>query len=122
MEVFAKPKLATRRGAHTTVADTYVAIEDDDTEEDYFRVRGYRMKTLGLVITLNNVTYNLHGAHKDADGAPESWIIIAVDQALTVGSAKVNNNEVWDFLRVQVKPTVGGAHGKLQVDIGCSSI
>lgn len=121
-EGFIKPKLVLRTGSHTTTVNTYVSVPDDESGAAYFRVKGYQNKIAALVCTDNNLVYDIDGALDDGAGAPSDWIDLVDDTDINVGNTKYPSTEPWDFLRVQVKPKVADAHGKLDVKIRGSTL
>lgn len=116
-EMFMKPKLALRNGALTTTENTYKTIEDEESEAEYFRCKGYANKVMMLRCTLNDLLYQIDVAPDDGAGEPESWRTKKTDVAISSGDTVSESlTEPWSFIRVKIKPAVGGDHGKLQFD------
>jgi len=116
-EVFIKPKLAERLGSYTTVGNDYVVVPDTDTENEYHLVKGYKSKIIQLVCTLENLIYKI-----DASLDLTNWHQIKAEDTLNVGHTYETNTEPWNYFRVQVKPKVAEAFGKLDVTIEMSSL
>ena len=116
-EMFIKPKLAERTGDWTTIGNAYVVVPDGDTELAYHKVKGYKNKLVELICTLNTLKFKI-----DASLDASSWHNIKAETTLAVGSTFETNNEPWNYLRVQIKPTVADAHGTMAVTVKESSL
>lgn len=117
-EVFIKPKLAERLGSWTTVGNDYVKVPDTDTGEEYHLVKGYKSKIIQLVCTLENLLYKI-----DASLDLTNWHQIKAEDTINADAITFETNtEPWNYIRVQVKPKVAEAFGKLAVVVGMSSL
>lgn len=116
-EVFIKPKLAERIGSLTTTGNDYVVVPDADSELEYFRVKGYKSKIVELICTLNDLKFKI-----DASLDATNWHNIKVEAVLAVGLTYETNTENWNYFRVQIKPNVADAHGKMAVKVELSSL
>ena len=116
-ESFIKPKLAERLGSLLTVGNDYVIVPDTGTGEEYHIVKGYKSKIIQLVCTLENLLYKI-----DASLDLTTWHQIKAEDTLNVGSTYETNTEPWNYIKVQVKPKVAEAFGKMAVTVEMSSL
>lgn len=108
---FVKPTLKAISGSKTTTTNSYVTVPDDETALEYFRCRGYKNKLILLKCTLNNLLYSV-----DVSNDASIWHNKVTDELILTGaSIFVTLSEIWIFIRIQVKPNVNNAHGKLEV-------
>jgi hypothetical protein len=113
VEHFVKSKLKSWSGTKLTAADTYATVTDAVTSTAYFIVRGFKSKVIQLSAATNALQYSI-----DVSNDGSIWINKVTDQALAVATpVGVVLNEIWDFLRVQVKPAAAGVHGTITVKI-----
>ena len=123
METALRPVLGRISGSLTTVSDEYDTIKDSVTDTEYFRVKGYWEKIFTFTVTLNPLTFKTYVAIEGADGLPDKWIEWGFwDAELPVGTDMEWDWLSWDFFRVDVKPTVAGAHGKAVVNLRLSTM
>jgi hypothetical protein len=112
-EAFSKPKMKAWSGTKLTSVDTYVTVPDAILATDYFNVRGYRSKTIQLSAATNNLLYSV-----DVSNDATVWVNKTTDQSLLTTTPKLQTlTELWDFIRVQVKPAVSATHGTITVKI-----
>jgi len=116
-EFFIKPKLAERTGSLLTVGDAYVVVPDAVTGDAYHLVKGYKSKIVELICTGNSLDFKI-----DASLDATTWHEIKAEATLAVGSTFETNNEPWNYLRVQIKPTASGVHGTMAVTVKESSL
>lgn len=116
-EVFIKPKLAERIGSLLTVGNDYVVVPDTDTGEEYHLVKGYKSKIIELICTGESLDFKI-----DASLDATNWHNIKAETTLAVGHTYETSTEPWNYLRVQIKPTVGGVHGTMAVTLEMSSL
>lgn len=112
MEHFVKPKLKSWSGTKLTTVDTYVTVLDAITGTAYFLTRGYKTKTIQLSAATKALVYSIDVS---VDGS--IWVNKVTDQALATATPVVTSyvDELWNYLRVQVKPNAAGQHGTITV-------
>jgi hypothetical protein len=113
MEYFVKPKLKSWSGSKLTDVNTYVTVLDAITATAYFLVRSFKTKTLQLSAATQALVYSIDVS---VDGTV--WVNKVTDQALTVATPVAETlTEIWNYMRVQVKPAAAGVHGTITVNI-----
>lgn len=126
---FVKPVVKQRTGSKTTTINTYEAIPDADTGEDFFRSKGFVQKLLYLACTTNDLDYKIEANIDDGSGLPVSgtWDELKAEAVLASGADiwvdETNlTTRPYDFYRVMVKPNVADTHGTMSARMNLSSM
>lgn len=113
MEDFVKPKLKNWSATKLTAADTYFTLLDAVTGTAYFFIRGFKTKAIQLSAATQALVYSI-----DVSNDASIWINKVTDQPLAVATPVGETlNEIWDFMRVQVKTAAAGVNGTITVKI-----
>jgi len=113
MEHFVKPKLRAWIGSKLTTVDTYVVVPEIVVGTLYFYMRGLKSKVIQLSAATQALVYSI-----DVSNDNIIWVNKVTDQALTVATPVAETlTEIWNYMRVQVKPAAAGVHGTITVNI-----
>lgn len=108
-----KPKLKSWSATKLTAADTYFVLLDAVTGTAYFLVRGFKTKAIQLSAATQALVYSI-----DVSNDTTIWINKVTDQALAVATPVGETlTEIWNYIRIQVKPAAAGVHGTITVKI-----
>lgn len=118
MEQFVKPKLKDWSGSKLTTVNTYGTVPDALLNTAYFKVKGYKRKAIQLTAATKTLLYSI-----DVSMDASVWVNKTTDQELAAAASIVESlTELWNFLRVQVKPKDADQHGTLTVGVWGSTL
>ena len=115
---FVKPVLtpAAIEGSLLTTVNGYTVIQVNSA--DYFKIRGYR----SIMILADAATNDLHFKVETSHDAVK-WRTKKEDWEITAGETDGESMmEPWNYMKISVKPQVGGAHGTGSFQIEGSSL
>lgn len=113
MEHFVKPKLRAWIGSKLTTVDTYVVVPEIVVGTLYFYMRGLKSKVIQLSAATQALVYSI-----DVSNDNIIWVNKVTDQPLAVATPIGETlTEIWNYMRVQVKPAAAGVHGTITVNI-----
>ena len=99
-------------GNHTTVADAYAAIQVGGANS--FKIRGYQRKSILFKAETKDLKFQIEGSHDDTE-----FVILETDIVVVVGTnirraypTHTIMGEVWNYLKISVKPNAAGQNGK----------
>ena len=113
MEYFIKPKLKSWSGTKLTTVDTYFTLLDAVTGTAYFFTKGFKSKVIQLSAAAQALVYSI-----DVSNDATIWFNKVTEQPLAVATPVAETlTEIWNYIRVQVKPAAAGVHGTITVNI-----